>query len=406
MRRGSGLKRKERSVVGEKLIYTIGIVLAYLVGRKLPLYGVDCSAYVAKSIDAQSIFQHAINGDLTQTSIFSLGFSPYICASMLRQFFFAGKKQKKKAKVSPRRANDAMLFCMMMIAVVQAVLRAQELTYLANGQPLLVNRGISIVEMITGMMILVWISDRNQKYGIGGRSALIFINVLDGLLATLSAVENTRELGLPLLISFVVLVIFLFMENTEKHIPLQRISIHNIHADKNYLAIKCNPVGIMPLMFATAAFMFPRFVCSILAMMFPTNETILWWNQNMTLTKFLGIGIYIVILFVLTILFAFVMVNPEELSEHLQKSGDSIRGIRAGKETRRYLRKNLIQFSLLSSLVMSFCVGLPMWLQVRGGLSPALSVLPSSVMIATGIWSGLYQEFAALKKFDSYKSFI
>ena len=126
----------------------------------------------------------------------------------------------------------------------------------------------------------------------------------------------------------------------------------------------------------------------------------------MTLTKSLGIGIYIVILFVLTILFAFVMVNPEELSEHLQKSGDSIRGIRAGKETRRYLRKNLIQFSLLSSLVMSFCVGLPMWLQVRGGLSPALSVLPSSVMIATGIWSGLYQEFTALKKFDSYKSFI
>ena len=54
MRRGSGLKRKERSVVGEKLIYTIGIVLAYLVGRKLPLYGVDCSAYVAKSIDAQA----------------------------------------------------------------------------------------------------------------------------------------------------------------------------------------------------------------------------------------------------------------------------------------------------------------------------------------------------------------
>lgn len=400
------MKEKKRSVVGEKILYTIGIVLAYLVGRKLPLYGVDCSAYALQRIDAQVILQQAINGDLTQTSIFSLGFSPYIAASMLKQFLFAGQNNKQKAKVSPRKANYAMLFCMMLIAMMQAVLRVHGLAYQADGQEVIWNKMICVVEMIAGMLILIWLSDRNQKYGIGGRSALIFVNIIDGLLASFATVENSRELVVPLLISLVVLMIFLFMENTEKHIPLQRISIHNIHADKNYLAIKCNPVGIMPVMFATAAFMFPRFVCSLLAAIMPDNAAILWCNENMILTRPLGIVVYILVLFLLTIAFGFVMVNPSDLSEHFLKNGDTILGMHAGKETRRYLTRNLLMFSLLSSLVMSICVGLPMVLQARGGMSQSLAVIPSSVMIATGIWSSLYQEFAALKKYDSYESFI
>ena len=104
--------------------------------------------------------------------------------------------------------------------------------------------------------------------------------------------------------------------------------------------------------------------------------------------------------------FSLVLVNPTDRSEHFLKSGDTILGIHAGKETRRYLTRNLLMFSLLSSLVMSICVGLPMVLQVQGGMSQSLAVIPSSVMIATGIWSCLYLEFAALKKYVSYKSFI
>ena len=208
------MKETKRSVVGEKLLYTVGIALIYLIGRKLPLYGVDYSVYVDRTIDAQVIFQQAINGDLTQTSIFSLGFSPYIAASMLKQFLFAGQRNKKKAKTSPRKANDVMLFCMMLIAMIQVVLRVHGLAYQADGQELIWTKMICAVEMIVGMLILVWLSDRNQKYGIGGRSALIFVNIIDGLLVALGTVENSRELVVPLLISLVVLMIFLFMENT------------------------------------------------------------------------------------------------------------------------------------------------------------------------------------------------
>lgn len=400
------MKNRDRSIVGDKFLYTIGIVLVYLVGRKLPLYDVDYTSYAAKSIDAQTIFQHALNGDLTQTSIFTLGFSPYICASMLKQFFFAGSKDKKKGAQSPQKANRTMLACMMVIAVLQAVVRAQELRYQTAEASVIWSRGISIVEMITGMLFLIWLSDRNQKYGIGGRSALIFVNLVDGLLAALATVENSRELLPPLLISFVVLVIFLFMENTEKHIALQRIAIHNIHADKNYLAIKCNPVGIMPVMFTTAVFMFPRFLCMILGRLFPQNHTIMWWQENMNVTKPLGIGVYAAILCLLTLLFSFVMMNPEELSENFQKTGDTICGIHAGTDTKRYLRRNLILFSCISSFAMSFCVGLPLILQMQGGLSQSLAVIPSSVMIAAGIWSGLYQEVTALRMYDTYKPFI
>lgn len=399
-------RSKEKSVVALKLIYTLGIVIVYLIGRNVPLYGVDYAAYQDIVIDTQTIFSQAINGDLSRYSIFSLGFSAYICASMLGQLFRSGRRGNGKSKTSAKRSNQKILFLTLVIGVVQSILRSMELIYKVRNEDLLVTLVVVIVEMIAGMFLLLWLSDRNQKYGIGGRSALIFINVIDGLLATLRTIEDYQELVVPLIISGIVLIIVLIMENTEKRMPLQRISIHNVHADKNYLAIKLNPVGIMPIMFATAAFMIPRFFVSMLASIFQDNAVVFWLNDNMSLTRPLGIGVYVFILFFLTISFAMIMISPGELTEKFLKSGDSLRDIRAGKMTKRYLTFSVLAISILSSLVMSICVGLPMVLQIRGGMSQTLSVIPSSLMILTGIWSSLYQEFVALRKYDSYKSFI
>ena len=70
------------------------------------------------------------------------------------------------------------------------------------------------------------------------------------------------------------------MENTEFRIPVQRISIHNIYADKNYMAIKLNPIGVMPAMFSAAAFMIPTLIITALTWAFPENTSILWWQSS------------------------------------------------------------------------------------------------------------------------------
>ena len=126
----------------------------------------------------------------------------------------------------------------------------------------------------------------------------------------------------------------------------------------------------------------------------------------MNMAKPLGIVVYIVILYCLTVGFSRVFVNPRELTEQFLKSGDSIEDIRAGKDTKRYLSKVITGISLFSAAVMSMCLGAPLWLQYRGNIDNVLVTLPSSIMMMTGIWCNLYREMVAIKEMDDYKPFI
>ena len=182
-------------------------------------------------------------------------------------------------------------------------------------------------------------------------SKIISLNILDGILLTMKG-HDIQLLILPLLISLVVIFVIILMENTEMRIPVQRISIHNVYADKNYLAIKLNPIGIMPVMFAAAFFMLPQLFVTWMSWWFPNNAYILYAQENMVLTKPLGIIVYIFVLYILTIGFSRVMINPREMTDQFLKSGDSICDLHAGKETRKYLSRVINRMSLISATVM------------------------------------------------------
>ena len=98
---------------------------------------------------------------------------------------------------------------------------------------------------------------------------------------------------------------------------MQRDSIHNIHADKDYIAYKMNPVGVTPMMFASAAFILPQSVFGLLNKMFPESGTIEWIYLRMNLTSVLGVWVYIAIIVILTIAFSFIMLTPGKTAEDL-----------------------------------------------------------------------------------------
>ena len=253
----------------------------------------------------------------------------------------------------------------MFFAIFQSVIEVRNLQFAVDASELFVARTIASTEMIAGVMIIIWLSSRNKRYGIGGQTALIFVNILDGIRATVQG-ATWETVKIPLIISIIVLFIILIMENAELRIPLQRISIHNIYADKNYLAIKLNPIGVMPAMFSTAFFMVPQMLVTGLNLLFPKNQTIIWWQQNMVLSKPLGVAIYVVVLYCLTIGFSRVFINPHEMTEQFLKSGDSLENIRAGKDTKLYLSKAITRVSIISASVMSICLATPLLLQIYG----------------------------------------
>lgn len=396
---------KRDSIIKYKLIYTALILLVYLVGKSIPLYGIDVDVYLHKAIDAEDLLIQTISGDIYQCSLFALGISPYMISSMLIQLLNACRNTDSKAKLSPKKSSRRILILTTILALLQSIFRVKELSFIAEGDMLILSKCISVVEMVTGVMIIIWLSERNKKYGIGGQTALIFVNILDGIRATMVN-ASIQKLVVPLLVSFIVMEIILVMENAEIRIPLQRISIHNIYADKNYLAIKLNPIGVMPAMFSTAFFMLPQMLIAGLNWLFPENTDIIWWQNNMVLSKPLGIIVYIGVLYCLTVGFSIVFVNPRELTEQFLKSGDSLVDIHAGRDTKKYLSHVIIKISILSATVMSVCLGMPLVLQLSGNIDSTLSALPSSLMMLTGIWCNLYREMSAVRDLDAYKSFI
>lgn len=169
---------------------------------------------------------------------------------------------------------------------------------------------------------------------------------------------------------------------------------------------KLNPVGATPLMFASAAFLLPQFMCNGLHYLFPDNADIQWWMDNMRLTSPLGIVVYMVIICLLTIIFSMVMLSPGRTADDLLKSGDSIQDIYAGKPTKRYLIGTVLSFSVISSIIICICQGGPLFLQFGGYVDASLAMLPCSIMMTTGLWISLYREAEVYRNMDRYHTFI
>lgn len=383
-----------------KLAYTSLISLIYVFGKNIPLYGIDLSAYADESANAEEMLMQMISGDAYQCSVFALGIFPFMIAGILVQIALAVRNLFTKAKLSPRAVGYASVTVTLVIGILQAIERVPELKFAVRDEILIWARMLAGLQMITGMMIILWLANRNGRYGIGGRMAFMIINILERI--TMILVKyNGQILLLPLVLAMVMMMLTLVMENAEMRIPVQRVSIHNIYADKNYLAIKLNPIGVMPVMFTSAVFMLPQLLLSLLAYLFPEQADVIWWLDNMTLTRPFGIFVYILCEYLLTIGFAMIMINPKDITEQFLKSGDSIVNLHAGRDTRRYLRRTVLSISFLSATIMGACLIVPLILQNQGSADSILAMLPISVMMLTSFWCTIFRELTSIHKYDS-----
>ena len=398
-------RKNNHPILVQKILFTAIIIVVYLLGRSLPLFGVDISVGRIEDIDVQVLLLQSISGDRYENSILSLGIFPYMIATLVMQILISTLSADTKSRISSITLNRLSLNVMLIVAVIQAFYKVNQLTFrFDNYNPILL-KAVVIVQMVAGAFVILWLADRNGKYGIGGQTTLIYVNILDSLTSALQG-NPIQKMIIPILISIVIMVVVIIMENAEKRLPVQRISIHSIYADKNYMALKLNPIGVMPVMFSSAMFMLLQMLAAFLKMLFPQNTAILWIHDNMVLTELFGILIYILGIYILTIAMAFVFISPKDLTEQFLKSGDSIINLHAGADTRRYLRRQVLIMSLISSTVMGVCILIPMLLEYYDVISPSLAVLPSSAMMLTGIFYNLYQEVIVVRNYDEYKPFI
>ena len=376
-----------------------------MAGRSLLLFYVDASLYESSVIDSQNIMLQMISGDRYRYTIFALGIMPYITASLIVWLVMALAGSEARSRISPQKTKKITLIVLILLSIVLAVSRAGELIFRTSIFDETILRAIAVIEMVLGALIIYKMADVNKEYGIAGQTPLILVNILDGLVRTLQK-YTIEELFIPLILCGIYMIIILIMENIILRISVQRVSIHNMYADKSYIGFKLNPIGVMPIMFSTAIFTLLQLIVKGLIKLFSDSTMLTEISDKLNFSDHLGVVVYLSIVFLLTLIFSFVMLSPGELADQLQKGGDSIVGVYAGKKTKRYLRGYLFVISVVSGGVLSLLMGISLNISLSGDTNSELALFPSTAMILTGLACTLYQEIKTYWRFDSYKSFI
>lgn len=393
--------KEKTHLVRNRCLFSIVIIAIYFICHRIPLNGIDMSVYDNLGLDLGAVLSLAVNGSNKQCYVMSLGISPYITASLVISILFAMRSKEARARTSPKAMNYWITTLTFIVTLIQSVFYALNLKYVDRN---VMSVLLVIFELMAGASIAQYLLMKNKKYGVGGFAPIIMVNMTETLIGTLMK-SSIDALRIPLGISFVMVVIMIFMEMHEKKIPLQRVSVHNVHADKNYLAIKYNPVGFMALMFGSAIFMIPQLVVALIHH-YHKSEIVNFLYKNLNMSTVFGMRVYVVMLFLFTVLLSLLFVNPKDLSDDLLQGGDCIENIPAGKPTRRYIRKWVLFFSCLSGLIMCGCLSLCMYLQYKGIVDASVAMLPTTFMLLSGFICSIYLEIRAYRDFDSYKPFI
>lgn len=388
-----------------RTLVTVLAVAVYMFCRTIVLYGVSVDDATARAAGAPNLLSMMLSGDRYRITVMALGVAPYINASLLVQILFAFRSASSRAKISKMQHERWRLVTSIAFALVMAVMLAFGLTFEEGAGSLWALRLIAIAEVFAGAMLTNFLCIQNEKHGVGASMPIILVNIATSLAQSLD-VNHFSSFPWVWALCAIAIVGTILMENSLIRLPLQRVSIHNVHADQNYLAYKRSPMGIMPVMFAASAFLLPYYFIGWLSSVFPGNASIAYAADHMSLTDPVGAGVYLALIVALSVLFSFLMLNPKDTAHQLQRNGDSIVGLPAGKQTERRLSGIVLTWSLVAGVLQAACMAVSLALAMQGGIPTALALIPASVMIVVSICCSLAQEIMAYYRYDAYRFFM
>ncbi len=374
-----------------KILITLGFLLLYRFLAYVPVPGVNLdvvkSFFDDNAANALGLFNMFSGQAVERLSIISLGIMPYITASIIMELLaatFPSFGQMKKERDGMTKYMQIIRYTTVFITIIQAIGVAIGLQSLTgkNGQgAIMVDTDLFILlatfSMLTGTMLLMWIGERITQRGIGnGISLIIFAGIVS---AIPSAISQTMTLVNNGSISFLVVLLIIsvilatvwaiiYVELGERRVPVtyaKKIMMQNQNKRiMNYIPVKVNLSGVIPVIFASAILMFP-----LTLLQASKNEYVTavadFMNPNGYFYHFLT--------FVFVIFFAFfyasITFNAKDISENLKKQGGFIPGIRPGEHTKEFLNEVASKLTVTGSIYLALVATLP-WLLVKGAGVP------------------------------------
>jgi preprotein translocase, SecY subunit len=372
----------------QRILYTLGLVLIYRIGSFVVLPGInpsDLSNLQAQTKDGVlGLLNMFSGGAFSNASIFALGIMPYITASIVMQLltmvvpYFS--KMQKEGESGMNKINQITRWLTIAVTIFQSFAYLANLRYQLQGATIysitgsdslnFMNWTLPVSIMLTcGTLFVMWLGERITDKGIGnGISLLIMIGIIARLPFALFAEFASRmeEQGGQLVIFFVELVFLLIVimmcillvQGTRK-IPVQYakriIGNKQYGGARQYIPIKVNAAGVMPIIFAQAIMFIPVTIFG-----FSSSEGL--QGVKAALSDFNGFW-YNLIFAVVTIIFTYfytaIAINPKQMSDDMKKNGGFIPGVKPGKKTEEFFDNVLSKVTLPGSIFLAFVAIMP-----------------------------------------------
>ncbi|MFB5156067.1 accessory Sec system protein translocase subunit SecY2 [Streptococcus salivarius] len=401
------MKKISQSIITKRVLWTLFFLFIYCLGNQLVLPFVDLknANIFGGAIGSLAFSSAMMGGNLRSMSLFSVGLSPWMSAMILWQMFSFSKKMGLKnlpIEIQDRRR----MYLALGIAIVQSLAVSLNLPIVSG-----VNASLAVfmntILLIAGTFFLVWLSDLNSLFGIGGSIVILMASMMANL--PYQIMDSIEKLGigwnvlLPLILfSLVFLYVSGVVQRARYRISINKINIHNRFKQYSYLDIMLNPAGGMPFMYAMSLVSIPQYVFMLIQFIHPENKWTSGAIKALTVGQPLWLVVYLVMLFVLGLAFAFVNVSGEQISERMRKSGEYIYGVYPGQETSAYINHLVLRLGFIGALYMLFMAGAPMLIILVNPDYLQLSMIPGTFLIFSGMIYNVNEEMKALKLNTSY----
>lgn len=369
-----------------KILITIGFLFIYRLLAYVPVPGVDtaviASFFDSHQADALGLFNMFSGNAVERLSIISLGIMPYITASIIMELLaatFPNLAQMKKERDGMVKYMQIIRYATIAITIVQAIgvsVGLQSMTGKDGGSAILVDHStfmlLAVVSMLAGTMLLMWIGEQITQSGIGnGVSLIIFAGIVSAIPSAISqaiTMVNTGAMSFLAVLAILALVVgtilvIIYVELGERRIPVtyaKKTMLQNQNKRvMNYIPVKVNLSGVIPVIFASAILMFPMTVLSSSTNPYVQSVADVL-NPNHYFFNFLT--------FLFVVFFAYfyasIVFNAKDIADNLKRQGGFIPGVRPGDSTKEFLNETASRLTFTGALYLGLVATLP-WVAVK-----------------------------------------
>ena len=377
-------QKKRFGDLWKRLGFLLGALIVYRIGTHIPVPGIDPNSInnMFGRGGILDMFNMFSGGALQRASVFALGITPYISASIIMQLMAvivpALEAIKKEGESGRKKITQYTRYATLVLALFQALGIAVFLESQPNMvvEPGAMFRFTTVVSLVTGTMFLMWLGEQITERSLGnGISLLIFAGIVAGFPAALvnsfDLVRNGSVGPFPAIL-IVALVLFVtwfvvFVEKGQRRITVnyaKRQVGNKIYAGQNsHLPLKLNMSGVIPPIFASSLIVFPATMIDWFSQGGGGSMT---WLRDFAATLTPGQPPYVIIYAALIIFFCFfytaLVFNSRETADNLKKSGAFVPGIRPGDQTARFIDKILMRLTLAGAIYITFVCLMPEFL--------------------------------------------